>query len=371
MVFGSDGRTMIRLICSEHTIWNKPEHLGDVVQDWPESLRLTIVYLGKSLPRHVRKNLEYLNKRFPLIQKTLVVDTNLRKSHRTQPGWSTIEYKRSETVTKAFSSLELNPKFRNGFWVYSFERLFALQSVHDQYPNDAVLQVEADVLLMGDFPFEKFLSLEKLAWLPNDFNEDVAALVFSPLPSTTKFLVDKLLQILSNDPTTSDMRALRTLRQEWSDRVETLPAAPGIENKWGGVFDPSSAGIWLLGNDPRNNRGVSRTRNVVVKGPAFDPSLIDIRTSGLALECRLPGKAWTPIWSLHLHSKDSSLFDLEEAIEQVSNSLEGGPRVNFKLIAFLFWFRELVRELLSRKAARALQRRFSTQLAESLSRFRR
>jgi hypothetical protein len=82
----------------------------------------------------------------------------------------------------ALASKKLDHNFRDGFWKYTFERLFALQQYHEKHSDSKILHIESDVLLLPEFPWKSFAELNSLAWLNVNETHDVAALVYLPNP---------------------------------------------------------------------------------------------------------------------------------------------------------------------------------------------
>jgi hypothetical protein len=204
---------------------------------------------------------------------------------------------------------------------------------HQSFPDKKLLHVESDILLFPGLPLEKFLLIDKLAWLRVDYERDVAALIYSPSGIHAKFLEDEMLNVLINSKYTTDMHVLFQIRDKNPDQVEVLPSL-GLESQlmaaenahldnetigqlkanhslFEGVFDPVALGIWLTGTDPRNSYGVTMygaTKFILENGSFVNPAAGQYTYSaGRGLILKTMGTN-VRIWSLHIHSKDMRIF---------------------------------------------------------------
>ena len=315
-----------------------------------QSPRLVIVYLGTRIPKYLLKNMDHLQKMFPLLPKSIVLDSKSARNFEAPSGWNIHLYVRSAETQQLLRSLDLDHKFRNGFWLLTLERMLAFLELHEFHPSESVLQIEGDVLLMPSFPFERLSELTKLAWMKNDIREDIATLVYSPSVSSSRFLADRLRGEVVHNASTSDMRALRSIAEQFPNDVYYLPVSPGEDNDWGGVFDALAVGIWLLGVDPRNEAGKSIRRRLPFESPSLEVENAEFRVSGNQLECRFPNTEWVPIWCLHLHSKYPKYFEYDALVASLSRSISGVDSVRFSMLGFIAWLREVFRDVFSTQA---------------------
>jgi len=287
---------------------------------------LVLVQLGPSKPRHLFANLSHLIDLFPTVQIVVVYDdAKLQKRiSRDFPQIELFKFDGSQNEG-IWSQSRLNFQFRKGFWRYSTERLLALEQVHELRPGHGLLHIESDILLFPNFPFESVTSGNTLAWQTVSESHDVAAVMFSPSLAHTEVFSNKIREKLADNPYLNDMTLLSQIRIENPSLLTTLPS---WNSDWGmpiaasardyalitdeysayeGIFDGSTIGVWLTGQDRRNNGGR------LVLHSDFPGSLTD--TSLLSFRIDSNGNLWakaqgmeSPIFCLHVHSKNIKLF---------------------------------------------------------------
>jgi hypothetical protein len=117
-------------------------------------------------------------------------------------------YTASSEVDSILENLSHSKKFRNGFWRFSLERLFALFDYHSNNPEVSLLHIESDVLILRNFPWTKIASGEKIAWCRFNSERDVASLVFLPHIRETEWLKLELIKEIRKNFEVTDMQAL-------------------------------------------------------------------------------------------------------------------------------------------------------------------
>lgn len=323
-----------------------------------ESVHLVVVHFSKRLPRYVVSNLLYLQSIFPEFPKTLVVSRGTRVKSDSLAGWSVYEYDRNEETQALFSTGKLDPSFREGFWYVTLERLLALEEVHLRFPDEPLLHVESDVILMPTFPTWFFTRLKALAWQKIDSDEDVASLVFSPSAAQTTLLCQSIRASFRVDPALSDMRALRKFASEHPDQVfylEMNPETAGSE----GIFDPATAGVYLLGNDPRNAKGVERYGQKLSSKHLMPVEDFEWQVTKNSISCRTSGTQWVELHSLHIHSKRPSFFSLPHLTAQATRVADGRSQARFSVLAFFAWIRDVTKDIFRVSSIRKLFKRAS------------
>lgn len=230
-------------------------------------------------------------------------------------------YQRSEDIASLFelASKHMDHEFRHGFWIHTFERLFALDKFHHSNPDCKLIHIESDVILMPNFPWDKFQNLNKLAWLNVNNENDIAALIYLDSIEHTAALSNFLTRTLSRNPKTTDMFAMREFALSNSEIHTYLPsitkgtkrkelkefALPGEHdpNSFDGIFDPLAVGIWFFGQDPKNSYGFA-IRYVDQSHHFIDASGIKaVYDQGV-----LRDQVGNNIYSLHIHAKNKVLF---------------------------------------------------------------
>jgi hypothetical protein len=107
-------------------------------------------------------------------------------------------------------------------------------------------------------------------------------------------------------------------------------------NYFGGVFDGFDIGRYLFGDDPRNKRGVSILRDNDSR------TYLDVRKLDLFVtpEREFPyirqpfSHSHIPVYSLHIHSKNSKLFKMNKTTEENSNYVRTSKNESTKVFIF-------------------------------------
>ena len=274
-------------------------------------MRLVFVHLGPSKAPHLTRNIQRLSTLFPDLRITVIVSTISSLEIRDNPSIAIFQYKNTNEVNERLERLLYNPKFRSGFWRYSLERIFALEQYHYTCKDEKLLHLESDCLVLPNFPFGKFAEFEKLAWTRDTDIADVATILFLPNYNESSWLAKEVTELLFDNFELTDMTALNTIARANTERVHLLPSKSEEiyqgNSYWDGIFDPAGYGVWLTGQDPRNNFGfVIRGKigsNTLVKPSCFDYTFI--ANGELLLKDEL---GTIPLYNLHIHSKNLLLF---------------------------------------------------------------
>lgn len=310
-------------------------------------MEVLLVHLKTKPPRHLIRNLQYLRESFPQLGITLASDLD-RRDLALPSGVDYFHVPQGGTVSKLLSASSLSGRFREGFWPLTLARLGALEDWHLEHPGRSLLHLESDMLLMEYAPVETISKLETLTWLTCSPDADLAGFVFSPDSDSTSLLLKEAIAELERDPLVNDMEIMYRVRKRLVDQVVTLPGldylytlgagtspSPGeIE----GIFDSLSIGMWLAGEDPRNFFGLVRYLN---RNPenAFLARPVDFHffLDGGVLFVAYGEKSW-PVYSLHVHSKDLSLFSKESREAKLSRVIRRQSDGEFRRFApYGFW----------------------------------
>jgi hypothetical protein len=275
-------------------------------------LNVVFVHLGSAPAEHLWLNLKRHSELFPDHPAQIILSEKTHAQEAENLGIPITYYQPSEYQDQLLESLSNGFAFRQGFWRYTLERLFALEIFHKQHPNQSILHIESDVLLMPNFPFSDFDSSDEMTWMNYNSEHDVSAILFSPRIEETTWLVRELEKLLVTDKSLTDMTALAKIRAMNSDRVNQLPGV--IESKSGELshcYDSAVLGMWLCGEDPRNHYGFLRLHNnsEYSRGSIdFNPSELNYSYSSTkGLQIKLASQPIT-VNCLHIHSKDLRLF---------------------------------------------------------------
>jgi hypothetical protein len=295
-------------------------------------MKIVFVHLGTAPAKHLWSNIRSLEIRFPDLEIVLVSDVKPKEliSH---PKVEFYQYLRSESTQLQLARLDYDFKFRSGFWQYTLERILALDQYHRSVPEKKILHLESDVLLLSNFPFQSFEHLNKMSWLSVDKNRDVATFIYLPDALSTTRLCTELLVQLNYDSTLTDMKFLREYRLKNPNEVLLAPSLSlelatqlifegqmdpklGIELSasaefFKGFFDPAAIGMWLTGSDPRNYYGFRKsfdTTEIINGGTFINPAVLKYRITSTGEMFVSIDNFESPIWCLHIHSKDLRLF---------------------------------------------------------------
>jgi len=297
------------------------------------TLRLVFIHLGEAKADHLWANIENILQSSSDYKIDVITSKPLDDAPSDNPRLSFYVYHSDIFLSSVLDKATIDPKFRSGFWRFSLERLFALTAHHQNYPAASLLHIESDILLLPNFPFHIFDKLEKPAWLKQDKDRDIAAILYIPNIGKSNWLLKKMLQEIEGKKQINDMLLLSAISTKFPESVTILPSISqqdsGLINKsyqmsskiksqissnfatFDGIFDPAALGIWLTGNDPRNAFGVTRkfdTHSLLNGGTFVDPSKTIFSFSESEGLTVLDNGKRVRIYNLHVHSKNQKLF---------------------------------------------------------------
>ena len=334
-------------------------------------LRIVFVQLGKKPERYVKENIENCKQLFPAIPVTLIGNSleTRRAAESLKVSYSHFEI--NPTLEVILEDRELSKEFRNGFWIYTLQRLFAITNFHLNNPFQKILHVESDVLLSSNFPIPELILEEQIHWLPFNHERDVASLVFLPSQSETQWLQERFVESLSSKRDLTDMTLLREVSKNHPERIMYFPVAESPNSqllnkdaseefskrasiqfgKFQGIFDAAPIGMWLTGQDPRNHRG-QILRYKPIPESYVDPTVLMGRLK--IKEKDLVYNESIPIYDLHIHSKASNLFSpkANKVLRKlIRGSLDGEMKSEFSPSAYF----SLIRGFASRRIKKFLR----------------
>ena len=296
-------------------------------------MRIVLIHLGSSHADYMWANIEHLLAINLQIEIDVITSGSASIPAPVRARVKYFEYSANSQVEKLIDGLEIDEAYRQGFWRYSLERLFALTQHHKRFPNEGLLHIESDVLLLETFPFEVFRKINKPAWSKLDDERDVAAILYSPNLESSTWLEHQIIDLLGSASNLNDMRILSLISNQFPDDVCILPTVPknskGIlltgstssnfnklrasENSeiFGGIFDAAPIGIWLTGSHGVNSFGVSKRydNNLVINSNSMiNPSQMNLQYKPNHGLFAVSGELQIPIHTLHIHSKDIRFF---------------------------------------------------------------
>jgi hypothetical protein len=323
-------------------------------------MEIVLVYLGKKkLPRYVIENIKYLKRTFPKTLITLISDNSKNLAKVKDLGANIFHCSDFYSIApKEYLEKAPDLKFRGGFWFLTFARFFALNEYCAKFNRSNIIHLESDVLLMENFPFDKFSNINGLAFPLVNQGYAAASILFIKDHSAISTLCDFTKERISANPELTDMYILGS--RDLAQRVEVtyLPTAFGGANhfqnwvrqidreslclgisEFGGIFDGISWGQYLTGEDPRNHYGIRKLyRNQTAHSVAIN--LFKIFFSNNQLYASSESEIYK-IYSLHIHSKDKRMFTSEDDYaflkDRVLNSEKGEKSEIVWVIAIKFF----------------------------------
>lgn len=263
---------------------------------------LVLVNLGP-IPKYLKANIEYLGEAFPERRKILIGNID-------RPQWlekSNFEYVSADSLIAEwpaqFATIGRRRFFRNDFWFTTKARLLLLPKVMRKEGLEQVLHLENDVWIHPKFPFTFFETFKSpLAFPRVDSERGIASTLFINGEEGIKILE----RACFDWATLTDMQILGNILNGNSKDMElrsTYSLQSAYPEDW--LFDGAKLGMYLFGSDPRNNKGI-------IKRFAHSPmenlesgQQIYIESERLMLQTAVGSN---PIASLHIHSKDISIF---------------------------------------------------------------
>jgi len=324
------------------------------------------------LPKHLYLNIQRTISLFPHIEVHLLTDQNL-KSIKIDNLVIDV-YSPSKDWFELEALLQHPKEFRNNFWFTSLARFIAISEL-SRTIRKQILHLESDVIISSDFPFDKFTNLNCSFSFPIVSSSlAISSTLYIKDSISAKYLAELTMKIAREDRNTTDMHVLRELSLDANANFQLLPSAlsdrysPSIVNSdfismneiglsyFNGLFDGFDYGRYLFGVDPRNARGVSKVRQrdnsvylnvskvlIVTDDKRDFPYFLDLESNRKL-----------PIFSLHIHSKNSKYFIIgksEKAIRKAIKDSLKGPAIHVYPIITL----KAVIVSLKRKLNRMLQ----------------
>lgn len=227
-----------------------------------------------------------------------------------------------------------NERFRDNFWLKTVLRFFAIAEYMRATGESRLLHVEADVWLSKEFPVDKIQeSATGLAYPLKSYDQGIASTVYIADLESLNLLNTFIIESFRQEPFSTDVSVLGKFHQAHPESFFNLPTAiPSDEffrsnigeieqrtlsrnfDLFSGLFDASSLGIYFTGIDPRNNWG---WRDLFVK---LDHK-VDFANVKLDFVNDIPLLRYrdvvTPIFSLHIHSKDRRFFDYSRSLKRL------------------------------------------------------
>ena len=331
-------------------------------------MNLVFVYLGRKIPKYVLDNFRMTVENFPSHSCFFVSDNSIMKSKIESAGGKFFLISNPAATWKIDqNSMGYSPAFRDGFWYKTLARIYALERfalTHDE----PFLHIESDVILSVNFPFSRFLTIQsQLAYPLTTVDQGVASTLFVKNHKAISSLLKFSEREISQNNMATDVTILGSYHQGNSDVMILPTAIPGtgmftentslhnqqlVSNNFdvfSGIFDASTWGQFILGEDERNSLGFRRIghiQNHHLVNPANYPfEVLDDFISIRFFEKQIP------IFALHVHCKDRRAFrakTLKVILNENICQIRIGELSKFHLRTFLILAPGLLRYLLVR-----------------------
>jgi hypothetical protein len=311
---------------------------------------LVFVHFNTKLPRHLELNIERSLRLFPMRNVHLLTDQDVGRLRRTNLR---IHRLSQDNRWHELNSSLIHPKdFRGNFWLTSLARFFALSDFAEAH-KAPFLHIESDVLISNDFPFDTLSELKcDLAFPIVSNSQAIASTLYIRNHSAAKELANYSLKCSRENSSTTDMLVLYNFMTEFPDLATILPSAFShartleslscrqkvidSEMYFKAAFDGFDFGRFLFGDDPRNARGFSILRK---KDPN---SFLDVGNLTLvttenrtfpSIRRKSDGEL-IPLHSLHIHSKNLSVFRFKKETQLIKRAVENSSLPPQKIFVF-------------------------------------
>ncbi len=301
-------------------------------------MEIVFVHFGPKYPKHLILNLRRTCELFPEISVVLITDLsdpikiNNANFHKS--------YFRMSSDYRVLNNLLSHPKnFRNNFWFTSLARIFALCD-YVITKNVSILHIESDVLVSGDIPIDRFAKCDRpIAFTVVGRGSGVASVMWINNATAAINLRDYAGKTAEADPMTTDMKILGHFQRDNPQLVRILASFPTesgesykslppdvledfkyTTNLFGGYFDAADLGRYLLGDDPRNHRGMKHLREELDTS-YFIPREVKYHYSVSRNFLDTDSTPNSRFFSLHIHSKNIDAFKSEKVGEVLSRAI--------------------------------------------------
>ena len=300
------------------------------------TLPIVFVHLGGPPPKVLMRNLEIIHLDFPGADLHVVTDRDWGKKF---PSWVSPFQIPQDGHARRIVGTPHSTTFRGGYWLFVSQRLGALADWHDEHPSTPLLHLEGDIMLLPNFPFDKFETLEKLSWLRFSEDADMPGLLYSPNSSETAWLAERVTFFANGTPSKTDMQSLRTIALEDPSRISYLPGFRNLcqdelanelsteqsIDEFGGIFDAAPIGQYLAGIDPRMSWGLRRLGHRSASAIRYEAVQFTSVSDTIYASLTHTNQK-VQIFNLHLHSKDLSLFSFRSRQRNLEKLIRGASQ---------------------------------------------
>jgi hypothetical protein len=330
------------------------------------SMNIVFVHFGPTLPKHLCLNLIQTAETMDSHQVFLISDSRHLDLPTAVRNFIVTD---QPYIDHAKVGLSHPTDFRENFWFLALKRFLVFNLFMKEHPG-SLIHFESDVIISPDFPFKEFSHLDTPFAFPFISQSlGIPSILYLKDRTAADLLCEFSLQCINQDAETTDMKILTRLQKDYPESITVLPSGPvdinfyveGTSNdfansqaaglsKFKGIFDGAAIGQFLLGDDPRNNRGF---RNIY-----FESGYSSLCAKKLGYEFSTSRKfidilidsERIPLFAIHVHSKDSRVFSPNEFFSVIQNRIKNNLGRPEKEFLFYVAFSQ---------ASKALKRRFT------------
>jgi hypothetical protein len=314
-------------------------------------MEIVFVHFGSKFPKHLILNLTRMCDLFPSDLVVLITDVNENL------GISKKNFRKSYfTLDVDYQLLSENlnhPKdFRNNFWFTSLARIYALCD-YVVSNNVSILHIESDVLVAGDLPMNRFSICDRpIAFTVVGERSGVASVMWIKNARAAIHLKKYAAKSAQRDPMTTDMKILGQYQEEFPQMVRALASFPTenvgsyralspqiaadfeyTENLFEGFFDAADVGQYLLGDDPRNHRGIKLLRKQL-ETSYLKPREVKFVYSETRSFLNIDSGSRSRFYSLHIHSKDPAVFKKDRIQDVLLKAIRNQDKPKKRILVF-------------------------------------
>lgn len=284
-----------------------------------ESPPIVLVELGRPIPKFVKKNLQYLRRRFPSARLILITDQNENLDNvevvKTSSMFESTSLKEFDALDKIMTST-----LQKNYWVSTTRRFFYLEAFMSQFNFSRIIHIESDMLILNldALYFEANLDFD-LAFSMQNMELGCAGIFFVNSILQLRNFVGFIIEHWEEQGVTDMTLLARFFHLNIdSNRIRILSPTPTLmaaQNQTGSrvyLFDPGDFGIYYFGNDARHNRIPIRKIRQVSNLNSFSQlqqyygktraRLHYLNNSVVSLELKV-GDEDLKFSSIHMHSK--------------------------------------------------------------------
>ena len=331
-----------------------------------ENSSFAIVYLGKKIPKYIFSNLRNIVKNFPDRDVWLITEKNVKIRKTKVNNFKIFEVDDQEEIYEVLKRSELDNKFRQGFWKKTLFRLYAIAEF-TKHVDKRIIQVEGDVHLFNSFPVDIFDLLDcEIAFPMETIEKGAPSTLFIKNKESALKFIEIMNQALSKNSHHTDMTLLGALTEatqldlcllpSWNKKIDYSKKlhvnSKNDLTKFRGIFDTTTLGIYLTGEDPRNHQGMlklfTESSNHISK-----PSEAKLRYIKNNLLISIDGCNEFFVHSLHLHSKQLKLFNENKLrktlIKNINDSKETSAQKRLYYLTIKLSINKIIKTLLLRR----------------------